>query len=270
MNSDRPTGHARGESWALSPDSRRPLPELIEERLCELIEQGVFSPGDRLPTEPELAADLQVARSSLRTALQRLQIRGVVEVVRGRGWYVRSASAAIEDTPPGWMLDRNVSDSDLLEVRIALETTAASLATVRAGSGELDELEKLSKAHETASSADKHELLASDEAFHAAVVKASHNQLLEHLYQSIVPLLRPHRLHCYIRPEVHVRSSNDHNQVVMFLRRRDEVAARTAMTTHLLGLYKDLLVDHQNPAEEPATLQTYVGVHDEPIWSKSD
>lgn len=268
MNAERPTGPSKGESWALSPDSRRPLPELIEERLRELIEEGTLSPGDRLPTEPELAADMQVARSSLRTALQRLQIRGIVEVVRGRGWYVRSANTAVDEAPPSWVIDRRFSDSDLLEVRIALETTAASLATLRASAGELDDLAKLSEAHKAASSTDRDELLATDEAFHEAVVKASHNHFLEHLYQTLVPLLRPHRIHSYTSREVHFRSANDHNQLVMFLRRRDEVAARTAMTTHLLGLYDDLAAAGQVAEAEIATLTTYVGVDDEPIWNK--
>jgi GntR family transcriptional regulator, transcriptional repressor for pyruvate dehydrogenase complex len=90
-------GHL-GESWALSPDSRRPLPELIEQKLREQIIGGTLKAGDRLPTEPELARKLDVARSSLRTALQRLQLQGIVEVRRGLGWYVRRTDlAAVEE-----------------------------------------------------------------------------------------------------------------------------------------------------------------------------
>src|SRR5947209_19288523 len=87
------------ESWALSPNTRKPLPELIEDKLRQLIESGRFKAGDRLPTEPELAQRMAVARSSLRTALQRLQLQGIVEVMRGRGWYVRSADVAERDEP---------------------------------------------------------------------------------------------------------------------------------------------------------------------------
>ncbi|KAA9166897.1 FadR family transcriptional regulator [Amycolatopsis acidicola] len=251
------------ESWSLSPDTRKPLPELIEEKLRQLIESGRFRSGDRLPTEPELAQKLAVARSSLRTALQRLQLQGIVEVVRGRGWYVRSTD--VSDRDDALVLDGRIDDSDLMEVRIALEATAASLAAMRADEGELDEIEKRARDHQTASIEDKDELLRSDEEFHTAVVKASHNELLEQLYRSLVPKLRPYRRNSYGSPEVHVRSANDHLQVAWFLKRHDEGGARTAMTTHLLGLYNDLAAQSGTPASKRAELNTYV-MEEEPRW----
>ncbi|HWE92263.1 MAG TPA: FCD domain-containing protein [Pseudonocardiaceae bacterium] len=263
---ETPDASDSAQSWALPPDSRRPLPELIEGKLRGLIHRGVFSPGDRLPTEPELAGRLEVARSSLRTALQRLQLQGIVEVKRGRGWYVRAPRSARLDEAT----EHRYSDHDLLEVRIALETTAVSLAAVRAESGELDDIAKASAQHANSAHTDQDELLRTDEAFHSAVVRASHNEFLERLYLRLVPLLREKRRDSYTSHEVHTRSANDHHQVVMFLRRHDEVAARTAMTTHLLGLYNDLAVGGSQSPDQPAALTTYVGVHDEPIWRKDD
>src|SRR5689334_581144 len=72
--------------WSL-PNARRPVPELVEERVLELLRSGELSVGDRLPNEPELARLLGVGRSSVRTGLQKLQNLGVVEVNRGRGWF---------------------------------------------------------------------------------------------------------------------------------------------------------------------------------------
>jgi DNA-binding FadR family transcriptional regulator len=253
------------DNWALPPDSRRPLPELIESKLRALIHQGVFSPGDRLPTEPELAGRLEVARSSLRTALQRLQLQGVVEVKRGRGWYVRSPRAP---RPDGELAGRRYSDRDVLEVRIALETTAVSLAAVRAEPGELDEIAKASMQHANSSHVDKDELLRTDEAFHAAVVRASHNEFLQQLYHRLVLRLRESRRNSYPSPEAHMRSTNGHDQVVMFLRRHDEVGARAAMTTHLLDLYTKLGPSGGTQDRGGVTLTTYVDADDQPIWRK--
>jgi len=251
------------ESWALSPNTRKPLPELIEDKIRSLIKGGKFKPGDRLPTEPELAQRMAVARSSLRTALQRLQLQGVVEVMRGRGWYVRSADLSDHEEP--LVFDRRVDDADLMEVRIALETTAASLAAIRASQGELDDIAKLAKLHQSASIDDKDDLLQTDEDFHAAVVRASHNELLDQLYRSLVPQLRAYRRNSYGSSEVHVRSANDHHQITWFLKRRDEGGARAAMATHLLGLYNDLAAQTGTPADERATLTTYA-LEDEPQW----
>lgn len=63
---------------------RRPVVALYE-RIVEAIEQGVYPPGSRLPTEPRLAADLQVSRPALREALILLQEDGVITVRRGVG-----------------------------------------------------------------------------------------------------------------------------------------------------------------------------------------
>ena len=251
------------ESWALSPNTRKPLPELIEDKIRQLIDSGRYKAGDRLPTEPDLAKEMAVARSSLRTALQRLQLQGIVEVMRGRGWYVRSTS--VDERDESLVIDSRVSDSDLMEVRIALEATAASLAALRADEGEIDEIAKRARDHQTASAEDKEELLRTDEEFHAAVVKASHNELLEQMYRSLVPKLRASRRASYSSAELHNRSANDHNQVAWFLKRHDEGGARTAMTTHLLGLYNDLVASAGKPVGEQADLNTYA-LEQEPDW----
>ncbi|MEV6238023.1 FCD domain-containing protein [Lentzea sp. NPDC051838] len=255
-----------GESWSLSPDSRRPLPELIEQKLREQIIGGTLKAGDRLPTEPELARKLDVARSSLRTALQRLQLQGIVEVRRGLGWYVRRTDlAAVEEHLEGKLAARQFSHTDLLEVRIALETTATSLAAVRAGDGELDELAKVNRRYRVAPVDDVQEVIESDEEFHSAVIRASHNELLEQMYQALVPGLQDCKRHAHPSREVHNRSADQHDQIIWFLRRHDEVGAKSAMTTHLLGLYNDVATEDSTPR---ATLSTYVGVSDNPIWSQ--
>lgn len=255
------------ESWSLSPDTRKPLPELIEDKIRQLIETGRFKAGDRLPTEPELAQRMAVARSSLRTALQRLQLQGIVEVMRGRGWYVRSTNVAEREDP--LVIDQRTSDRDLLEVRIALEAAAASLAAVRAEDGELDEIAKRARDHLTASDEDKDELLRTDEEFHAAVVRASHNELLEQLYRTLVPKLRAHRRNSYGTPELHHRSATEHDQVAWFLKRRDDGGARVSMTTHLLGLYNDLAAQTGTPADERVALTTFISdSEEEPRWHR--
>ncbi|RDI23731.1 FadR/GntR family transcriptional regulator [Lentzea flaviverrucosa] len=256
-----------GESWSLSPDSRRPLPELIEQKLRELIIGKTFKEGDRLPTEPVLADKLDVARSSLRTALQRLQLQGIVEVRRGLGWYVRRSDlAAVDEHLEGKLAARQFSPTDLLETRISLETTAAALAAIRAGDGELDELAKLSRRYQRATVEDTQEVLDSDEEFHLALVRASHNELLVQMYQALVPGLRDCKRHAQPSREVHNRSANDHEQVVWFLRRRDPDGVKSTLATHLLGLYNDLATD---VSHDRATLNTFVG-HDEPMWQQTE
>jgi GntR family transcriptional repressor for pyruvate dehydrogenase complex len=256
--------------WSL-PASRKPVPELVEERVLELLRSGELRLGDRLPNEPELARLLGVGRSSVRTALQKLQGLGVVEVNRGRGWFVSGEPRQqAADLMLHRMAGRGFDIVDVMEVRVALEGSAAALAAVRASPGQLDEIAKLSRTHQDVPYDDREQLLRTDEAFHSAIVDASGNAYLRALYGMVIPLIADWRRDSYATPEIHDRSGLDHNQIVVQLRRRDEVGARLAMTSHLMGLYKAARRESGGADEHSeADVSAYVDVRDTPLWSPS-
>lgn len=254
--------------WSL-PTARKPVPELVEERVLELLRSGDLRLGDRLPNEPELARLLGVGRSSVRTALQKLQNLGVVEVNRGRGWFVSGEPRQqATDLMLHRMAERGFGVLSVMEVRIALEGSAAALAAVRASPGQLDAIAKICRIHQDTPFDDQDQLLATDEAFHSAIIDASGNAFLRAMYDMVVPLIADWRRDSYATPEVHDRSGVDHNQIVVQLRRRDEVGARLAMTTHLMGLYRT--ARRESGATDPeAELSAFVDVRDSPLWSSS-
>ena len=69
----------------LAPVTMRTTGEVIAERFVTAIALGQFVPGQRLPAERDLAAMLEVSRTTVREALQRLQAAGYVTARRGRG-----------------------------------------------------------------------------------------------------------------------------------------------------------------------------------------
>jgi DNA-binding FadR family transcriptional regulator len=107
----------------------RPLQryEQIAERLSADIRSGLIAPGERLPSERELARSLDVSRASVREALAALQLRGVVETRPGAGTFVTSDAAAKPDGPA-----HDASPSAVLEARAQLEPAVARLAAARA------------------------------------------------------------------------------------------------------------------------------------------
>ena len=253
----------RDARWALSPTSRKPVPELVGDRVVELVQSGRLEPGEKLPTEPDLARQMGVARSSVRTALQRLQVQGVVEVNRGRGWFVstdpvRTSSDVLRER----VAVRNVDLLEVMEVRIALEGTAVALAADRADRGQLDEIIKLSHAHREAPHDDPAVLVQTDEEFHGAIVEAAGNSFLSAVYDMITPLIADWRAQSYTGPAIHVRSATDHDQIAWQLRRRDDEGARIAMTGHLLGQQR-AMVGALPPAEQdaarPLSLTMFLG-----------
>lgn len=72
-----------------------PLPIIIRDRIVELIQDKIFSPGNRIPPEPELAARLGVSRGSLREALRLLEEDGFIYRKAGRGTFVRMSPPSI-------------------------------------------------------------------------------------------------------------------------------------------------------------------------------
>ncbi|HEY2192741.1 MAG TPA: FCD domain-containing protein [Actinomycetospora sp.] len=260
------------DPWTL-PDSRKPIPALVADRVLELVRAGTIPPGERLPTEPELARRFGVARSSVRSGLQRLQAQGVVAVERGRGWFVSSSSARdAAELMQERVAAREFDIRDVMEVRIALEGAAAGLAAARASAGQRDDILKLSKAHQAADHHDTQALLATDEEFHEAIIDASGNGYLQTLYGMLTPLVKEWRRESFTSAEVHDRSALDHRQVAMQIRRQDEVGARLSMTSHLLGLYKGITRKRRSEDGLPesdsllAGLSTFIDVEDRPMY----
>src|SRR5579864_7770423 len=101
----------------ITPVKTTKLYLLIVEQLKQLIRKGEFRPGDRLPTERELAQRLKVSRAPVREALVALELLDVVEGRVGEGWFVKRPPDASLDVPP----DQGRTPSDILQARILVE-----------------------------------------------------------------------------------------------------------------------------------------------------
>src|SRR5437764_11129494 len=108
------------------------------DKIRELIVSGAWGPGDRLPKESELAAQLGLSRNSLREAVRALSQLRVLEVRQGDGTYVSSLKPGelLEPTLSATHLLRGRTVLELFEVRRLLEPEAAAVAA-RRGSAEL-------------------------------------------------------------------------------------------------------------------------------------
>src|SRR3954466_2546661 len=104
----------------------RPLQryEQIAERLAGDIRSGVLTPGERLPSERDLARTLEVSRASVREALAPLQLQGVGGTPHGAGTFVVGP-------PPSNGVPHDASPSAVLEARAQLEPAVARLAALR-------------------------------------------------------------------------------------------------------------------------------------------
>lgn len=153
------------------------LVETAIERLRSAIEQRYWLVGTRLPVEADLSESLGVGRNTVREAVRVLVYVGMLETRQGDGTYVRATQEAGEAL-------RRISRSELrdkLEVRIMLETEAARLAAERRTGSDLQIMMAALDARARAGK-DIDQQIAHDQAFHQALVAASHNTALTEMY----------------------------------------------------------------------------------------
>src|SRR3954471_2686970 len=175
----RPTG------LVLNPVTTERVSDLIAERLTTAISDGTLKPGDRLPTEAELAREFQVGRTSVREGLQKLRAHGLIASRKGLGAFVTEppASDPLADFAR-WTASDPAAIEQLVEARVALETLAAALAALRATDAEVDQLERLNLHPRNTSGTD--ELVATDHAFHAAIMTAARNRFVSGAYEVLI------------------------------------------------------------------------------------
>jgi DNA-binding FadR family transcriptional regulator len=159
----------------------RPGYELAAERILELIAESGLRPGDRMPTENELAAQVGTSRTVVREAVKILSALGRVSAQKGRGLYVADGGGMLGSA--GWGGFFLPTDLDhvymLFEFRRVQETAAGRLAATRATPAELRAIETAADMCREGHATGKSELFdQGDDDFHLGIATASHNGFL--------------------------------------------------------------------------------------------
>ncbi len=179
-----------GKSATPSPVRREGLIDQVAAAFRDQIATGRWPVGEQIPTEPELVAQFGVGRNTVREALQSLVHVGLLRREQGRGTFVISTSEL--DTTLVRQLTGG-SRRDYLELRLALDSTAASLAARSRTEHEVERLRELSRAREASWSADDPDLrVSTDLELHSAIVAATHNPLYVKLYESMLAVFAAH------------------------------------------------------------------------------
>jgi GntR family transcriptional regulator, transcriptional repressor for pyruvate dehydrogenase complex len=208
----------------------------VYEEVAKQIERLILKklkPGDKLPSERELAEMLQVSRSSIRDAIRSLELMGRVEPRQGAGTVVREISAESLVNPFANALKRRQElVSELLDFRKMLEPPLAARAASRASAEEISEMEEiLLRQEEKQGHGDA--AIAEDAEFHYNVALASGNSVVLKVLDILMDLLRETRersLQVEGRPQ---KSLAGHRRIVAAIKRHDAEGAKAAMRRHI-------------------------------------
>ena len=176
------------QSAVLSPIAKTRAYEQAAEQIAGRIRAGAWRPGDRLPAERDLAAQLGISRGSTREALRVLEAMGWLEIRPGDGTIVRDRRARPEGAAAADLLaGLSVEVGDLWEVRKLLEPGAAYLAAERCNAAELAAIAAVLEAMEQhLASGATPQAFQKNPDFHLAVAAASGNAMLARIQRVLV------------------------------------------------------------------------------------
>jgi DNA-binding FadR family transcriptional regulator len=203
------------------------LHDEVIDQVCDLINKGVLTPGQTLPSERELSQQLGVSRNSLREALRVLEARGIVVTRHGVGRTVR-------DVGPLQVTDWAVTERiqtltvrEVLETRVLLEPHACALASTRRSEAELAAIK---------AAADHRDTWEDNVRFHHAVAAAADNYVLEQLILQQMNLLQELRQRDRYPSSGHAATLiAQHQQIAQAIEERDAAQAKALMEDHLLS-----------------------------------
>jgi GntR family transcriptional repressor for pyruvate dehydrogenase complex len=200
-------------------------------------------PGDKLPSERELAETLAVSRSSIRDAIRSLELMGMVEPRQGAGTIVREISSSSIASPLANALKRKEElMSELLDFRLMLEPPLASRAATHASAEEISEMEGiLERQAEKVRSGES--TIAEDSEFHYFVALASGNSVVLKVLDILMDLLRETRERSLQIDGRQQKSLAGHRRILAAIKRHDAEAAKAAMRRHIEDVEEIVLRD---------------------------
>ncbi|TVS04032.1 MAG: FCD domain-containing protein [Rhodobacteraceae bacterium] len=240
---------------------QRIQPEKLSRSVVRQIEllllRGILRPGEKLPSERELAEKLGVSRPSLRDAIADLQSRGLLTTRAGAGIYVAELlDSAFSDSLVNLFAQHDEALFDYISFRRDLEGMAAERAARHGSDMDLKIIDTIYRKMEVAHlKRDPSEEALLDAEFHLSIVEASHNIIMLHMMRAMFNLL--HQGVFYNRQMIFRQRATrsdllaQHGAINAALQERDPVAARRAAEAHL-DFVEQMMADMKRCAHNEA------------------
>jgi GntR family transcriptional repressor for pyruvate dehydrogenase complex len=204
-----------------------------------LILRGILRPGERLPSERELAERLGVSRPSLREAVAMLQERGLLESKANSGIFVANVlGSGFSQSLIQLFASHDEAVFDYISFRRDLEGLAAERAARLGSDTDLEVVDKVFRKMEAAhSKRNPTEEAQLDAEFHLAIIEASHNVIMLHMMRAMFEMLREgvfyNRQIMFKQRTTRDVLLEQHGAIHKALMERDAVGARAAVEAHL-------------------------------------
>lgn len=207
------------------------------DKIKQMILSGRVRPGEKLPREADLAAELGLSRNSLREAVKALSVINVLDVRQGDGTYATSLAPSLLLEALSFIGDFHRDDTvlDFLEVRRILEPAATALAAIRMSDEDRTELGKVLETVDVDTPVE--ELVAADLEFHRQIAVGAGNSVLASLVDSMsAPTTRARVWRGMTEPRALERTLAEHRAIYRAITSRDADLARSWAIVHIAGI----------------------------------
>ncbi|MGH2317771.1 FadR/GntR family transcriptional regulator [Planococcus sp. SE5232] len=219
--------------------------ELIVEQINMICLEQNLQPGDRLPSERDLASRFGVSRNSVREALKDLESKGVIETRQGGGSFLAPSKRDVLGTELRTHIDETHTQliDEMLELRRAFEVEAVSLAAQRATAENLEAIRRVLS--QMAEAVDDPEMgVQADLDFHLQVAYATKNQLLIDLMETLAKRMeeniRATRSQRFTDKGRHQDTLKEHEEIYRAIAEGNSDLAKQLMEKHISRIRLEL------------------------------
>ncbi len=210
--------------------------------LHEQILSGILKEGDKLPSQEKLARQLRVSRNTLREAVYKLTVMGLLKAMQGVGTVVCSTSKSpYMASLTEHLLLQPSTVREFLEARIFVERATVRLAAERATGEDVEKMRQIvTKQHKAHRDGKIDRFSALDAEFHMALARASRNSVLERFLEVIRDLLGRFILEVSHLPKAVEKAIGFHERIIELIHRNDIQGAEDMISKHLLDVVMNI------------------------------
>ncbi|MGE4282763.1 MAG: FadR/GntR family transcriptional regulator [Clostridia bacterium] len=216
----------------ITPINKSNITDEIYQQMIANISIGSWGPGDRIPSENELKNLFNVSRNTIRSVIQRLNVLGILETIRGEGTFIKELGPSIYLNcfiPP--ILLKQHHFIEIMEFRKGVEVEAAKLVAERASEEDIIKLERILR-NSLNKKDNIQEYSQEDINFHVAISKACGNKMFENIMEIVKYILLP-KLVTVISHLGNEDSLKYHPLILDAIKSRDMKKAGEYMNEHL-------------------------------------
>ncbi|MBD1380600.1 FadR/GntR family transcriptional regulator [Metabacillus arenae] len=214
---------------------RKGISEQVADHIKQVIQDGKYKVGEKIPGEREMAAELEVSRNTVREAYKILEAYGYVIARHGTGVFVASEEEQIRKMTGSFFVTSD-QVKDLFAVRKILEDSTVEWAILNSSEQEIEELSRIvfqAKNAANAAVVDFQQLSELDHKFHLVLAKMAQNSVLNRIMHNLIDLLGKSRMQSIQIPGRAIQSIEEHEEIVKAIKTKNISDAKKHMTHHL-------------------------------------